>query len=374
MYIGIDARMYGPHVGGGGLGRYVEQLVTQLQAIDHKNRYVLFLKKENFDTCKISNPNFEKRLADIHWYTLKEQFSFGKIVDREHLDLVHFPHWNVPIKMKTPFIVTIHDLILLDEPVSATVSTKNIFIFYAKFFAYRFVLSHTMFFAQQIIAVSNTTKISILSHFPNVNPGKISVIYEGVTSFSSSSHSTIIQSPYLLYVGNAYPHKNLNRLIKSFEEIQISHPNIKLVLTGRESVFYKRLISGWSKSSPTSKIFYVKNPSDEQLATLYQNALIYVYPSRNEGFGLPPLEAMSMNVPVAVSDIPSLREILKDAVVYFPPNDTEAMTKILSKLIENESERNRMIKLGQEHLKLFSFEKMAMQTKACYELCDQKKY
>ena len=110
------------------------------------------------------------------------------------------------------------------------------------------------------------------------------------------------------------------------------------------------------------------------MATLYQNALIYVYPSRNEGFGLPPLEAMSMNVPVAVSDIPSLREILKDAVAYFPPNDTEAMTKILSKLIENESERNRMIKLGQEHLKLFSFEKMAIQTKACYELCDQKKY
>lgn len=374
MKIGIDARMYSPKVGGGGLGRYVEQLVTQLQEIDIKNRYILFLKKENFDVCKITNPNFEKRLVDIHWYTLKEQLLFGKIVDEEKLDVVHFPHWNVPIFLKTPFIVTIHDLILLDEPVSSNVSTKNIVLFYFKFFAYRFVLSHTISTAKQIITVSNATKTSILSHFRNVHPEKISVIYEGVTSFPSSSHSPLISPPYLLYVGNAYPHKNLDRLIKSFEEIQVTYPNIKLVLTGRESVFYKHLISGWSKSSPTSKIFFIKNPTDEQLATLYQNALMYVYPSRIEGFGLPPLEAMSMNVPVAVSDIPSLREILKDSVAYFPVNDTKKMSETISHLIENESERNRLIKLGQEHIKLFSFEKMAMKTKECYEICDQKKF
>jgi len=73
MRIGIDARLYGPAVGGGGLGRYVEQLVTELQTQDRENRYVLFLKPENFDACKLTAPNFEKRLADAHWYTAKEQ-------------------------------------------------------------------------------------------------------------------------------------------------------------------------------------------------------------------------------------------------------------------------------------------------------------
>ena len=82
MRIGIDARLYGPTVGGGGLGRYVEQLVTELQTQDRENRYVLFLKPENFDACAVTNPNVEKRMADAHRYTLKEQLLMPRLIDR----------------------------------------------------------------------------------------------------------------------------------------------------------------------------------------------------------------------------------------------------------------------------------------------------
>jgi len=73
MKIGIDARFFGPRVGGGGLGRYVSELVTHLQKIDQRNQYILFLKKENFHECKITNKNFSKQLIDIPWYSIEEQ-------------------------------------------------------------------------------------------------------------------------------------------------------------------------------------------------------------------------------------------------------------------------------------------------------------
>ena len=184
MNIGIDARMYGPRVGGGGLGRYVEQLVTQLQATDTKNRYVLFLKKENFDACIITNPNFEKRLTDVHWYGLEEQLKMGGIIDREHLDLVHFPHFNVPLFVRTPFVVTIHDLILLDEPFSSKVSTRHQTIFTLKYWGYKLVLAHAVSRAKKVIAVSHATANSILQHIEGVDPKKMEVVYEGVTTLA----------------------------------------------------------------------------------------------------------------------------------------------------------------------------------------------
>lgn len=377
MNIGIDARMYGPHVGGGGLGRYVEQLVTQLQAIDHKNRYVLFLKKENFDACQIVNPNFEKRLVDIHWYTAKEQFELGRAMDAEHLDLIHFPHWNVPVFLKTPYLVTIHDLILLDEPVSSNLSTKNPLLFYLKYIAYRCVLARTISRARHIITVSHATEASIHSHFPRVNKEKISVVYEGVTQLTTDPlrlplGKGEVTGPYLLYVGNAYPHKNLERLIEAFGIIRTSHPEIKLVLAGRESMFYERLEAGLGNPA-YSNILFLKNPSDLELANLYQNALVYVYPSRIEGFGLPPFEAMSMDIPVAASDIPSLREILGESAAFFPPNDSEKMAQVISHLIEDEQARNHLIAKGSKHIQQFSFEKMAKHILATYELCGKTK-
>ncbi len=381
MNIGIDARMYGPRVGGGGLGRYVEELVKELQAIDHKNRYVLFLKKENFDTCVITNPNFEKRLADVHWYTLEEQIKLGRIIDRERLDLVHFPHWNVPLFLRTPFVVTIHDLILLDEPYSAKISTRHPWIFAVKYFVYKYVLACAIFRAKKIIAVSNATKNSLKQHFKKLNPKKIDVVYEGVTAFSemvdlaldhpltpSFSRRGDLQ-PYLLYVGNAFPHKNLECLLEAFTLLRQTHPDVKLILAGHESVFYNRLLET-SKNS-TSVAFY-KNPTDKKLENLYRNATIFVYPSRREGFGLPPLEAMSFGVPVIASDIPSLREILGDAAVFFPPNDASHLTSVLSDLLVQPKKRTELIQKGFAQIKHYSWQKMANSIQTIYETCEKK--
>jgi len=369
MNIGIDARMYGPNVGGGGLGRYVEQLVTQLQAIDHKNRYVLFLKPENFDTCIITNSNFEKRLVDIHWYTLKEQLKMGHIVDKEALDLVHFPHFNVPVFMRTPFIVTIHDLILFDEPFSTKISTRHKAIFAIKYQGYKHVLSHAAKKAEAIIAVSNTTAKSIKKHIPSVDPKRIHVVYEGVTPLPpKKTKDPIINFPYILYVGNAYPHKNLDQLLAAFDRMRATSPDLHLVLAGKPSIFYDRALNQNPKN-----VLFQNSPSDAELANLYENAHIYVYPSRIEGFGLPPLEAMSVGTPVAASRIPALVEVLDDAAAYFDPYNTEDIARVLTHLLQNKDERKNLIQKGTEKIKQYDWKKMALHIQSLYETCGKKR-
>ncbi|MFA7702842.1 MAG: hypothetical protein WCX80_05310, partial [Patescibacteria group bacterium] len=111
--IGIDARFYGPL--GKGLGRYTQEVVDNIINIDKDNEYVIFLGANNFDEFAIAPENIrrvKKVKIDIRWYTLKEQFLFPYYIRREHLDLIHFPHFNVPIFIFSKFVVTVHDLIL----------------------------------------------------------------------------------------------------------------------------------------------------------------------------------------------------------------------------------------------------------------------
>lgn len=351
MRIGIDARMSGPNVGGGGLGRYVEQLLKELPSIDTENRYVLFK-------------------PDIPWYTLKEQLTLPRIIDREQLDLIHFPHWNVPMFLKTPFVVTIHDLILLNEPRSARATTRHPLVYAIKYYGFRRVLAHAIRASKKIIAVSEATKKDILKFFPYVQENKIVVIYEGVTSLPSllaTRYSSSFLS--LLYVGNCYPHKNLDTLLRAFDLLHASIPNVHLTLAGREDEFFQRLQKNAQHHLSAPFIHFEKNPTDEKLAKLYRNATAFIFPSRIEGFGLPPLEAMNVNLPVAASDIQSLHEVLGDAAIYFPSTDPTVMAEMLTKLLRDESLRKNLIQKGREQIKRYSWKKMAEETVKVYESC-----
>lgn len=365
MRIGIDARMSGPNVGGGGLGRYVEELVKHLPTKDQKNRYVLF--ESELGSLKDEEGIHVK--TNIKWYTLKEQIVLPRIIDSLQLDLIHFPHWNVPLFLKTPFIVTIHDLILLEEPRSARATRLHPLIYWLKYAGFKRVLAHAVRASKKIIAVSQTTKSSILKHFPDINEDKIVVIYEGTTTLEKSTTQRLNDFPYILYVGNTYPHKNLEKLLLAFDLLHIKNKDIHLIFAGRDDVFSRSLEKQAKQISAASFVHFIRDPDDNALAQLYTNALAYVFPSRVEGFGLPPLEAMSMGVPVACSNIPALREILSDAPVYFNPNDPNDIADKIASILNEPQERLEQIKKGKEQAKLYSFEKMTDQIVHLYESC-----
>jgi len=369
MKVGIDARMFGPRAGGGGLGRYVEQFVTRLPDVDTQNHFVLFTK------TNIDSP-LEQVPVNIHWYTFKEQLFLGRLIDRQHLDLVHFPHWNVPILLKTPFVVTIHDLILLEQPRSAVATTRNPLFYAVKYWAYKLVLWNAIHRSKQIIAVSEYTKQSILTYFPKTDPKKITVIYEGLTDLTTKSKQErkvdtrlAPTTSYLLSIGNSYPHKNLPRLIQAFEQIAPQFPDLRLILAGRKDIFFDRIDHQIQRSAVANRIDHIANPTDEDLVRLYSNATLFVFPTLSEGFGLPPLEAMQFCVPVVSSNASCLPEILGNAAAYMNPTSVEDMAQVISRLLNDPDLQAELRKNGLEQIKKFDWTNMTRQIASLYTHC-----
>lgn len=370
MRIGIDARFYGPRIGGGGLGRYVANLVTHLQKIDNVNSYVLFLRKENFHECVITNANFSKRLVDVPWYSFAEQRVMPREIAAANVQLMHFPHWNVPLFSRVPFVVTIHDLILLEDPLSARATTKNAFIHGLKYVGFRMAVENAIHRSRHIIAVSEYTKGSVLRHF-RVKSQKVSVIHHGVTPpvlVDDVALSSIgVYEPYVLYVGNAYPHKNLDTLIDAFAVFQKTNPDVQLVLAGRRDVFSKRLeAQARSVGIPSRNIRFADFPTDDTLATLYKKAMVFMYPSRIEGFGFPPLEAMLYGTPVACSNATSLPEVVGKHAYYFAPDDVDGMVTAMTRAKEGTLIDAAGIASAKRHTTDYTWEETARKTMDIY--------
>ncbi|OGH88334.1 MAG: hypothetical protein A3J93_04750 [Candidatus Magasanikbacteria bacterium RIFOXYC2_FULL_42_28] len=369
MRIGIDARMYGPKQGG--LGRYIQQLILNLEKIDSVNEYVIFLRKENWDEFTPTAPNFTKKLADIHWYGWREQLLLPKILNTAKVDLMHFPHWNVPFFYRQPFVATIHDLLLLHYPTRAA-STLGPISYFFKNIAFKFILNHTAKSAKQIITPCEFVKNDIVKTL-KINPEKIAVTLLAPTL--SVGHGTLSvppdnlpTQPYVLYVGVAFPHKNLPGLIRAWKIFTEKYDNsYRLVLVGKENYFYRQLQNHPLVKELKNKPIFTGFVPDEQLAHFYQNASLYIFPSLYEGFGVPPLEAMQYNIPVASSNRTCLPEILKDAVVYFDPENYEAIAETIKHALTDENLRKNLIIKGQNLLKNYSWDATTKQTLKIYQ-------
>ena len=371
MRIGIDARLWDQT----GVGRYVRNLVQHLGKIDKKNTYFLFCLEQDCENIKsqISNlkyDNFRIIGVSIKWHSISEQINFPRVLNSYDIDLMHFPYFSVPIFYNKPFVVTIHDLIVHHFP-TGKASTLVFPVYETKLLGYKLVIKKAAQKAKKIIAVSNATKEEIIDHL-KVQEDKIQVIYEGAddkVKFKVQSSRFKVAGQYFLYVGNAYPHKNLERLIEAFSAVnkqRTINKELKLVLVGKNDFFYKRLEEKVGKEK-NSSVEFLHDITDSELSELYSKAAALILPSLMEGFGLPILEAMSNNCPVLASDIPSLREIGQDAVIYFDPFSVSDIRKNLELIIRNSQLREKLIKRGLEISKQFSWEKTASDTLALYE-------
>lgn len=359
MRIGIDSRIWGETT-----GRYVRNLVSSLSEIDNKNDYFIFVPNKLYDEIKKSNSssNFTFIPTKIKWHTLDEQLNFSKEINKYDLDLMHFTYFSIPIKYSKPYVVTIHDLIIHHFP-TGKASTLPAPIYYLKRLAYMFIIKKAAQNSKAIISVSNATKDEIIDHL-HVPTEKIKVIYEGVdVKTLENSNKKIIDGDYILYVGNAYPHKNLNKLVDAFSISKKEEE--KLVLVGRENYFYKNL-KKYVEDKKITNILFFGEATDQELSSLYKNAKAYIMPSLMEGFGLPPIEAMANSCFVLASDIPSLKEICSDAAMYFNPYEVLDISNKIEFAFSNKS-KQEYIKKGLNRVKSFSWRDMAIKTLKVYE-------
>lgn len=382
MRIGIDARFFGPV--GKGLGRYTQKLIENLEKISSqdgtfKHDYFIFLRKDNFDSYEPKNPNFKKILADYPWYTFSEQFKFPRLLREYKLDLVHFPHFNVPLFYFGKFVVTIHDLILIHFPTVRS-STLSPFLYWAKFFVYKIVIKAAIYRSNRIIAVSEFTKTDILDNYKSVPQEKIRVTYEACEDYcmlSPNKDEEILKrygiiKPYIVYVGNVYPHKNADNLALSFQQVNgerlagDERERIKLVFVGAEDYFYKRL-KFFIEEQKISDIIFAGFVPDHELDIIFHNALAYIRPSLYEGFELPPLEAMAKGIPVLSSRHSCATEILGESAYYFDALNLDEMAKAIKRISTDQDLRQDLIKKGYEQAKKYSWKKMAQKTLEVYE-------
>jgi glycosyltransferase involved in cell wall biosynthesis len=373
MRIGIDARLWNET----GVGRYIRNLVSELQKIDKKNQYVLFVTPELFaskifDFIQGKDTKWSIVSTDIRWHSVEEQLLFYKVLENEYLDLVHFPYFSIPVLYNRPYVITIHDLIINHFP-TGKASTLPLPLYYIKRFGYQYILKQVSKKANKIITVSEATKKEIIDHLP-VSAEKVVVTYEGVDISLQKNvldkktlPKLLNNSSYFLFVGNAYPHKNVERLLDAFHILLQKNPDVKLILVGKMNYFYERLQEKVQKMNLQKNVIFTGAVNDIELKALYAQAEALVFPSLMEGFGLPGLEAMQMKCLVLASDIPVFNEIYGEAAVYFDPLVVQDMSDTMQKVLSDKKTFEEIKTNGSALVHTFSWETMAKETLKIYE-------
>jgi glycosyltransferase involved in cell wall biosynthesis len=349
MHIALDARMMGAG-NTRGIGRYIEETVRAVLEVDDEVRYTLVVR-DLVGTPFAGHPRVDHVVADIPWYSFREQWKMGSILEGIGADLIHIPHWNVSLRLRKPFVATIHDVLLLRQAASAKNSTKHFFIRWMKYSGFRFVIDRAMNRACHLFTPTKfvADEMRALTQVP---AAKTSVTGEGVTLFSRIDSGLCSSSPYLLYVGSAYPHKRLDLLVSAWEKVSSTYPTHELLIAGERDVFMKRIedqVADFENKKCGDRVKFLGRVTDAQLAGLYQGASLFVFPSSYEGFGLPPLEALSLGCPVIASDIPCLREVLpQDGVAWFRDGDEHDIIRVLEQSLGDLSSQKQGALRGQD--------------------------
>ena len=232
-----------------------------------------------------------------------------------------------------------------------------------------------------VVTISEATKQDLCA-YTGIDPARVTPIHLAASSTlfypvtDQPAIRTVRQqyglgnSPYLLSLATFEPRKNIDHLVRCFVEVARSKAipaDVKLVLVGTKGWKFEKIASELAKNSDLqSRIIVTGFVPDDQLAPLYSGALGFLYPSLYEGFGLPPLEAMQCGLPVIVSDIPSVAEVVADAAISVPPTDSDALCQAITTLVNTTSVRTELVKKSLERATLFSWSRFIAEHVALY--------
>jgi glycosyltransferase involved in cell wall biosynthesis len=362
--IGIDARKIQDY----GIGTYVRNLIRSLAAIDTENRYLLLAKPENAAGLADLPDNFQVAPESSPVYSLRELVALSWHLFRHKLDLYHSTHYVLPAWVGSKVVVTVHDIIHLLYP---EFLPNNLALLYAQR-----MLRRSLQRADRVIAVSQNTKADLIQHF-EIYARKINVVHNGVEDLFRRKLPEDelqrwllqlgIQQPYLLFVGNPKPHKNLNTVVQAYARARkLAAFDAPLVCVGsRQGTEYK-LRQRAEQLGVGDHVRLLGHVEQEALPAIYQGATLFLYPTLYEGFGLPVLEAMASGVAVITSNTSALKEIGEGYAHLVDPLDLEGMARAIAQCMSEPEHRASLSRLGLKRAEKFRWDEAARRTLDIY--------
>jgi len=351
LKIVIDLRM----INASGIGTYIQNLIPVIIEKFSNIEFVLLGYVEEMRKYSlVGRGNVTTIDLQAPIYSVVEQIALFNVIPKD-TTLFWSPHYNIPLLYRGKLLATVHDVFHLAMPQFVGGIHKRL---YAKgmFTALRYK-------ADAVLCVSHFTAAEFGKLVGN-NDEESCVIYNGVGEswFKIKKNNNPRNRPYLLYVGNVKPHKNLISLLRAFTSLLSKIPH-EIVIVGKKEGF----ITGDDKitdvaDSLNERVLFTGYVDDELLRQYFIHADALVFPSLYEGFGLPPLEAMACGCPVIVSNRASLPEVCGDAALYCDPFNPEDIAQKIKLIIEDENLRETLRQKGLERAKQFTWEKCARET------------
>lgn len=351
-----------------GIGRYSRQLLAELAALDDDNEYVVFVRSSGAHAAVPAKANFEVCVAEYRPYGLAEQRHLPRVIRALRPDIVHFPHFNVPLAYRDPFVVTVHDLTMARFSNVHETSLTTRLGHQWKYPLGRSVTRSSLRRAAWVLTGSNATA-EALRAFIGRDVDDLTVTYyaAGILTDAPVRVPGLDDGrPFLLYVGNFYPYKNVDLLVQGLKELILRIRGLRLVLVGPADHFQNSLRRRAEASQLRDHVVFTGHVTDGELRWLYETAALFAFPSLSEGFGLPGLEAMSHGLPVLASDSSALPEVYGAAAAYFDPHDVDAFVGQVEELMEDSARRKEMAHAGAARVKQFSWRHTAQLTLDAY--------
>ncbi len=352
-----------------GVGSYTQQILAHMAQLYPEWCYLLYSNRP-LDPLSASLPgacHVSGYFPYSRWLWM--QFKLPQIIRRSQPDLCHFTNNTAPLNHVVPYIITIHDVSLF---------LHSQFHPRSRLIALRWLLPTVARRAGHVLTVTEFARRDIIKTL-NLPPERVSVVHEAAATHFQPLHDRqqqeelrgryALPETFILYVGTIEPRKNLHRLLKAMTVVWREHPDCPLVLAGpvgwmMDGVLEKEMESAGDARDNIRFLGYVP---DEDLPGLYSLATIFAFPSLYEGFGLPPLEAMSCGTPVLTSQQSAMAEVCGDAACLVDPYDEEAIADGLMTLLNNPAQREMFVWRGFERARQFSWQRAAQETAAIYE-------
>ncbi|MDQ4076560.1 MAG: glycosyltransferase family 4 protein [Chloroflexota bacterium] len=336
-----------------GIGSYTTNLLHALEHVAPEHEYVPLAWHRSLEL------RIDQRLR---W----QQIELPRLARAAGVDLLHVTGFDAPLWKPCPVILTVHDLIGALFPGNLPPISR---------FYWGRWLPRTIRRADKIVAVSEHTKRDMV-HLLNFLPDQIDVVYPGVSEVYRPMGDEVAlaqvrqryQLPHdmILYVGTLEPRKGLDTLISAFGQLA-STIHHDLVIAGKKGWYTDPLFRRVKELGLEQRVYFTGYVADEALPMLYNQASLFVFPSRYEGFGLPPLEAMACGVPVVYSDVASLPEVVGEAGLPVPPDDETALAAAILRVLSDETLRETMRVRGLARAATFTWEAAARRMSDIYE-------